>query len=327
MRSPRDVRLSEAVSAHRDISTCVLRWHDAGDSLEAPVTHVRRKLPTMVVAALLTVPVIAQQPAVAQQPASTPAAPARQPESIGFSSVREHKIVVEPFTDGRIDELLAILDGLLARQPDPAKWAKDTDIHFWRLMNRLQTGLLGPAQEAKVLAHFDAIEKAHPSDKEFIDAQRRTVRTQMIGKVAPEIVGKDYDGAEFKLSDYRGKVTVLYFTGQWCGPCRGEYPYERLMLEVHKDKPFAIVGVNSDDKLETARKAKIDNKLDYRSWWDGYVEKKSTNGPIASAWHVTGWPAIYVLDANGVIRFVNLRQEDVLKGVSQLVQEQATLKK
>ena len=36
-----------------------------------------------------------------------------------------------------------------------------------------------------------------------------------IGKVAPEIIGKDVDGNEMKLSDYRGKVVVLDFWGDW----------------------------------------------------------------------------------------------------------------
>ena len=36
-----------------------------------------------------------------------------------------------------------------------------------------------------------------------------------IGKVAPEIVGKDVDGNEMKLSDYRGKVVVIDFWGDW----------------------------------------------------------------------------------------------------------------
>jgi peroxiredoxin len=189
-------------------------------------------------------------------------------------------------------------------------------------MNRLQTGQVSAAQERLVLAHFDQIEKQHPAAKALIDSYRTVVTRQMIGKVAPDIVGKDYDGVEFKLSDYRGKVTVLYFTGQWCGPCRGEYPYERLMLEVHKSDPFAMVSVNSDDKVETAKQAKIDNKLEFRSWWDGYVAGASTKGPIATAWNVTGWPAIYVLDAKGVIRFAQLRQEDILKAVTQLIEEQ-----
>jgi hypothetical protein len=36
-----------------------------------------------------------------------------------------------------------------------------------------------------------------------------------IGKVAPEIEGEDVNGKSFKLSDYRGKVVVLDFWGDW----------------------------------------------------------------------------------------------------------------
>ncbi|HIA62051.1 MAG TPA: redoxin domain-containing protein [Planctomycetes bacterium] len=36
-----------------------------------------------------------------------------------------------------------------------------------------------------------------------------------IGKVAPEIEAEDIDGVKFKLSDYRGKVVVLDFWGDW----------------------------------------------------------------------------------------------------------------
>ena len=36
-----------------------------------------------------------------------------------------------------------------------------------------------------------------------------------IGKVAPEIEAEDIDGEKFKLSDYRGKVVVLDFWGDW----------------------------------------------------------------------------------------------------------------
>jgi len=36
-----------------------------------------------------------------------------------------------------------------------------------------------------------------------------------VGKVVPEIEGDDLDGVSFKLSDYRGKVVVLDFWGDW----------------------------------------------------------------------------------------------------------------
>ena len=36
-----------------------------------------------------------------------------------------------------------------------------------------------------------------------------------IGELAPEIEGTDLDGVAFKLSDYRGKVVMLDFYGDW----------------------------------------------------------------------------------------------------------------
>ena len=41
------------------------------------------------------------------------------------------------------------------------------------------------------------------------------MRHLRIGKVAPEIQGEDIDGVPFKLSDYRGKVVMLDFWGDW----------------------------------------------------------------------------------------------------------------
>ena len=35
------------------------------------------------------------------------------------------------------------------------------------------------------------------------------------GNLIPEIVGKDVDGVEFRLSDYKGKVIMLDFWGDW----------------------------------------------------------------------------------------------------------------
>jgi hypothetical protein len=36
-----------------------------------------------------------------------------------------------------------------------------------------------------------------------------------LGYLAPEIEGEDIDGRRFKLSDYRGKVVMLDFWGNW----------------------------------------------------------------------------------------------------------------
>ena len=41
------------------------------------------------------------------------------------------------------------------------------------------------------------------------------IRHLGVGKVAPDIEGEDQDGKQFKLSDYRGKVVLLYFWSEY----------------------------------------------------------------------------------------------------------------
>ena len=50
---------------------------------------------------------------------------------------------------------------------------------------------------------------------EIVEAQVFAMEKLSIGSVAEDIVGEDLDGEEFRLSDYRGKVVVLDFWGDW----------------------------------------------------------------------------------------------------------------
>ena len=50
---------------------------------------------------------------------------------------------------------------------------------------------------------------------QLVDNEIFAYENLRIGKVAPEIEGHDVDGTPFKLSDYRGKVVVLDFWGDW----------------------------------------------------------------------------------------------------------------
>ncbi len=50
---------------------------------------------------------------------------------------------------------------------------------------------------------------------EIARSELQEIRNLALGKVAPEIEGQDQDGAAFRLSDYRGKVVLLYFWSQY----------------------------------------------------------------------------------------------------------------
>ena len=78
------------------------------------------------------------------------------------------------------------------------------------------------------------------------------------------------------------------------------FPHERSLVKQLADKPFVLIGVNSDPEIEVARKAVKEKDLPWRSFWNG---KLGTSGPIAIKWSVGFWPTLYVIDAKGTIRF------------------------
>ena len=142
------------------------------------------------------------------------------------------------------------------------------------------------------------------------------VRHLAIGKLAPDIEGRDADDQPLRLADYRGKVVVLTFSGQWCGSCRAMYPDEGKLVERLKDRPFALLSVASDADKETLRRALADETITWPCWWDGGVD-----GPIAARWGIDTWPSIFILDAAGVIRARDVRGAELDATVDDLLRE------
>jgi thiol-disulfide isomerase/thioredoxin len=149
---------------------------------------------------------------------------------------------------------------------------------------------------------------ADRAESELVELRRLSV-----GKEAPEIEGKDLDDRQMKLSDYRGKVVVLVFWGTWCGPCMAMVPDERKLVEHMAGKPFSLIGINADEDMAKVRAAVAKEKITWASFRDG------DPGPIAKAWNVHGWPVVYVLDRKGVIRYRNVRGQDLADAVDKLL--------
>ena len=99
------------------------------------------------------------------------------------------------------------------------------------------------------------------------------------------------------------------------------YPHERSLVKRLQNEPFALIGVNSDGDLDELRPRLEEENITWRSFWNG---PDGTRGPISKKWNVTGWPTIYVLDENGVIRFKNVRGEAMDKAVDSLLDKLAS---
>lgn len=80
------------------------------------------------------------------------------------------------------------------------------------------------------------------------------------------------EGGTLKLSDYRGKVLVVDFWAEWCGPCRQEIPQLVRINKQNRERGVEIVGLHIDDRGRTTPQQ-----------IRRFIEQYSINYPIAMA--------------------------------------------
>lgn len=139
-------------------------------------------------------------------------------------------------------------------------------------------------------------------------ARLRNLPNLQVGRPAPPIVGKTLDGTSLKLEDYRGKVVVVVFWGSWCGPCMAQVPHERELYKRLQGKPFALLGVSCGDTLDVAKETVKKHQMEWPSWWDG---DETRSGPIQTDYDVQHWPSVFVIDAEGIIRAIDVHGPDL----------------
>src|SRR4051794_14777194 len=94
------------------------------------------------------------------------------------------------------------------------------------------------------------------------------------------------------------------------------YPHERSLVKRLEGKPFALIGVNSDEDRNALKSVLNSEQITWRSFWNGGLD-----GPISRAWNVDGWPSIWVIDAKGIVRFRDVRGHDMDRAVDTLLKE------
>lgn len=137
-----------------------------------------------------------------------------------------------------------------------------------------------------------------------------------IGQLAPAINGDDATGAPMSLADFREKVVVVMFSFKGCGPCEAMYPDNRQLIEELSGQPFAFVGVQGDETIDTVHESLDSETITWRVWWNG--EDKW----ISTQWNVRGWPSTFILDQRGIIRFRDLRGKELSNAVRSLLKKE-----
>jgi peroxiredoxin len=172
-------------------------------------------------------------------------------------------------------------------------------------------------KEAELL--FDKVVNEIPAESTEgtpVDAAERylfELRNLLPGMKAPDFETENLQGKTVRLSQQRGKVTLLVFWATWCEFCADLQPQQLELLKKYSGRPFSIVAMSGDDDVETVKQHLANHSLPWTHWYNG------PEGGVLDAWNVQAFPTVYLIDATGVIRHRNIHGDELNKAVEWLV--------
>lgn len=146
-----------------------------------------------------------------------------------------------------------------------------------------------------------------------------------IDSPAPEFSMIDFSGKPLKLSDYRGRVVLLYFWATWCKPCIAELPSLSMLYREFgapqgnhdSNDSFEIISISLDHDGDTLKGFVESAQLPWPQLFDG----GGWHNQIAQQYRVSSLPRSFLLDEKGVIRFVDVRASELRKPVARLMEK------
>ena len=132
-----------------------------------------------------------------------------------------------------------------------------------------------------------------------------------VGKILPDFTDAiDLDGKPISLTDYRGKVVLLDF---WTTRYNDRPSTLEIVYEKYHHRGFDIIGINLDVDETVLREFIKENQLPWRQIFDG----KRYEGPLAQQYGVRSSRRMFLLDRQGKVISVNVRDNILDKLVTE----------
>lgn len=144
-----------------------------------------------------------------------------------------------------------------------------------------------------------------------------TLKTVMIGAMAPEFAQADTNGKMVSLSSFRGKYVLLDFWASWCGPCRQNNPAIVQIYHDFKGRNFTILGISLDEKTGKANwlKAIKDDGLE----WLQVSDLKHWDNEVVKLYGVQAIPESILITPDGRIVAKGLAPDELRTKLNELL--------
>jgi thiol-disulfide isomerase/thioredoxin len=143
-------------------------------------------------------------------------------------------------------------------------------------------------------------------------------QSQATGRRAPEFTNATWiNSAPLRLTDLRGKVVLVEFWTFGCYNCRNVEPYVKSWHDKFKGGGLVVIGVHAPEFgyeriLKNVRNYVREHNIQYAVvidndyiTWNGYQNRY--------------WPAIYLIDKQGVIRYTRIGEGSYDRTEKQIV--------
>lgn len=113
--------------------------------------------------------------------------------------------------------------------------------------------------------------------------------------------GYEYNGqTQVKVSELRGKIVFINFWASWCKPCEQEAPILEQAWQYYRPGGRALfIGVDYVDTEPAAR-------IFLEKFHNTYPNGPDVGTAVSQLFRIKGVPETYILDANGVLRYVKI---------------------
>ena len=143
------------------------------------------------------------------------------------------------------------------------------------------------------------------------NTQKEVLKVDLTSKKpAPEFVGISnwLNSEALTLKELRGKVVLIDFWTYTCINCIRTLPHTTALYEKYKDQGFVIVGVHTPEFVFEQKTENVEEAI--KRYNITYPVAQDNDYATWQAYNNRYWPAVYLIDAEGNIRYTHFGEGD-----------------